>query len=780
MTSVAAQVMLPSVVDSDPAQVWFGQSGYVLRAEDETYSVMMGDVLLGTFRTNEAAVRDVLIVLVVNNLSEGAGVSWGDVAAAFRVGRSTVGRALQRYGEGGMSAVAARKRRGPRGKRTPQLRRRLYGLFDQGLGVRGAHRVVAKKVGYGTVQAVHEEWRREREEAAENPKQAVLPGTNAGSRRSANDNAQPQAEGAESSEGTLDMRIAAAALTDGSDAAAQSVGQSASCEVERRDPLSPPEPSLRALQRRERAPEELLSEGQSVFVQHAGTWLLLAILRAFGVYEEAARWSSRQSRVTLRVVLDVVAMALAFGERCIEGVRRLETPSSALLLRHTGMVSPNWVRRVLGGFAAEAAVMFRAHVTASLLRRSAQSKARMWLYVDNHTRRYTGKHTIRKAWRMQDKRAVPGTTDYYVHDDDGHPLYRVTASDHSSLSEWLPRVLTFVRSVLGPEPEIILSFDRGGSYPNTLAELKDLEGDFVAFERRPYSLLTKAAFTERMEIVLPSRPHKPVVLHYTEAPAKNLRKGRGRLRRIAVRADDGHQINFLTSSSAPAEELVRGHLARWGNQENQFKHGQERWGINQLDGRRVVPYPPTAIIPNPDRGALERKLALARAAEGKARCELACVDARSAAAETLRDDIERAVKRQEELKALRPLVPTHAPVEATSLAGKLVRHTTAYKDVVDTLRIVFANVESELARELAPHLQRPREAKKVLANLLAAPGIVSLGKGTLLVRLMPPAKPSECRALAKLLRTVNQKKLCLPGDPTGRPIRFSMARVPMN
>jgi hypothetical protein len=32
--------------------------------------------------------------------------------------------------------------------------------------------------------------------------------------------------------------------------------------------------------------------------------------------------------------------------------------------------------------------------------------------VDNHLRPYTGEHVMRKGWRMQDKRAVPGTTDY--------------------------------------------------------------------------------------------------------------------------------------------------------------------------------------------------------------------------------------------------------------------------------------------------------------------------------------------------------------------------------
>jgi hypothetical protein len=55
-------------------------------------------------------------------------------------------------------------------------------------------------------------------------------------------------------------------------------------------------------------------------------------------------------------------------------------------------------------------------------------------------------------------------------------------------------------------------------------------------------------------------------------------------------------------------------------QENGFHHGVERWGINQLDGRKVDDYPPDAIIPNPARGRLDRALRLVRAEEWTARC----------------------------------------------------------------------------------------------------------------------------------------------------------------
>ena len=70
-------------------------------------------------------------------------------------------------------------------------------------------------------------------------------------------------------------------------------------------------------------------------------------------------------------------------------------------------------------------------------------------------------------------------------------------------------------------------------------------------------------------------------------------------------------------------------------------------------------------------------------------------------------DLEHARELQRELVALRPDVPTHAPVAETELAGELVRHPGQYKLVIDTLRVALANVESDLAASLAPELPKP-------------------------------------------------------------------------
>jgi hypothetical protein len=76
---------------------------------------------------------------------------------------------------------------------------------------------------------------------------------------------------------------------------------------------------------------------------------------------------------------------------------------------------------------------------------------------------------------------------------------------------------------------------------------------------------------------------------------------------------------------------------------------------------------------------------------------------------------------------------------------------------------------------LAPHLPKPREAKKTLHNLLAAPGTVAYRATSIGVRLRPAATRAERMAFAVLLRGVNARRLTLPGDPQRRTLRFSVA-----
>ncbi|HSW34783.1 MAG TPA: hypothetical protein VLH36_14320 [Steroidobacteraceae bacterium] len=725
MIATASGAMLAGVAEAEPRRIWFGRGGCVEQHDDGTCAVFVRGELLGVYARDDVASRDVYIAVVLGQASR------EDLALAFRVSVATVGRVATRKTRGGARAVADYGRRGGWTVRTPKLLQRLTELFEQGRGPRAAHAAVAKQASYGTVYKAYREWSDGRA-APSTPPAAVAP-------------TQPT--------------LALGAASDTADEAGARPAAPAAAPTD----ATSGETTL-----------EAVAPPAGAMVQHLGSWLLLGGLRELGFYDLAGQHRSEVPGASLRAAIDATAISLALGEGSVEGVRRLETPSVGTLLRRRGGISASWTRRVLHDFADVAATTFPEAMASRLLARAGEGEDRVFLYVDNHLRPYTGKHVIRKGWRMQDKRAVPGTTDYYVHDEEGCPLWRMSTTSHDSLCAWLMPVVEFAKLSLGDEVTPVLVFDRGGAFPETMAELRDAGAEFVTYERKPYPAIGATEFKESLTITLASEPRRPIRIAYTEAPRKNLRSDRGRVRRIALLTEEGTQVNLLAVSELPAEDLIRGHLARWGLQENQLKHGVARWGINHLDGRRVEEYPPDALVPNPARRRLDRLLKLSHTAEGEAWRSFMRADPDDPARAQYERDARAAMERQKELMALRATVPAVAPVSATPLAGRLRRHELGYKNVLDTLRTALANLESDFAVLLAKRMERPREAKKLLATIFAAPGTVHVGSRSVTVRLVPAASEAERVALRAFLADIAGRRFSLPGDPDRRRLAWAL------
>ncbi|MGH7327048.1 MAG: putative transposase, partial [Polyangiaceae bacterium] len=509
-------------------------------------------------------------------------------------------------------------------------------------------------------------------------------------------------------------------------------------------------------------------------VQHVGAWIALALAKRDGLHDEVQALGGSGDH--LAIALDAAITSLAIGQHTLEGVRRLATPTAPQLLRADHTPTANTVRQRLWQLAKDhgaelMARMSRRYVGAA----RADDDSPAIFYVDNHLRPYTGKQVVRKGWRMQDRRVLPGTSDYYVHDEDGRPVLRVDVPSHDSLCTWLLPIAQRLRDALGKDERILLAFDRAGSFPEEIATLRDAGVELVVYERKPYALLADSDFDRTIEI----RGDK---YRWCEQRLANLGAKRGRVRRISLRTADGNQINLLAHSKLGPEDLIGILLGReakddpsgrW-QQENAFKHGIERWGQNQLDSRKTELYPSGTIIPNPRRRRIERALTIARADEGRARCKLAELAALDNRRDRVEADLADAIHRRVHLELMRPLVPKRAPVEDTELAGKLVFHTAERKAVVDTIRIVCANIEADLAEMIAPHLRRPREAKKVIANLFAAPGRVDVTPREIRVRLAIAANRSERAAIRRLLAELTGMRLTLPRDGSRRSLRIEV------
>jgi hypothetical protein len=707
----------------------FSSDGSVV-VQGTTANVFIGGTLIGVYDEDDddRGPRNVLVV----TLAKTGELRLGRLAEAFGLTSEYVRHLRRKEEVGGLSALLG-QRQGKAGKVTPEVRAVWFAMFDAGQMPVDAHRAQPKqdRRAYSTVWAVWEQWRSDRANRA--TREAATPSR------------------------STDVSVPSAAEEN-------QLGLWSPTE-ELDNPASPPPPD----EGDEIVPMTAQPVRGGKLVQHAGCWILLSLVGELGLYEEAQGAFEGRHPDGLRIALDAVICALAIRQMVVEGVRRLATPSGATLLRAERVPSASGVRKLLyrlleqtnGGRALERQM-------AERLIRTAKQDGESVFYVDNHLRPYTGKHTILKGWRMQDKCVLPGTSDYYVHDEDGRPVFRVAVPQHDSLTAWLPLLAERIREALGADEHVVLAFDRAGAHAELLAALRDARFDFVTYERAPYPLLPSTAFTP---ITISG---EDVGIH--EDRKCNLGAGRGRIRRISVLTQDGRQVNFLANSTLPAERLVEILWLRW-RQENGFKHGVERWGINNLDGRGVDLYPPGTIIPNPKRRRLDRALRLARVAEGDARRELARYTSKDDLRHIAADEaLAASLALQDEILDVRPFLPPHMPIEHTELADRLVKHDGNLKSVIDVIRVACANAESELAATLAPHMTRPREAKKLLANLFAAPGTIVVTDHAVHVRLAPAANKTELAAIKHLFAALNQRNLILPSDRKHLPLRFDLAR----
>jgi hypothetical protein len=711
-----------------PGTHWFAPRCCVV-VGGESREVVVGGMLVATVGPKDVGLRNLLLV----GLAQEQQVHLGALSRAFGLSSEAVRQLRRLYEAEGVEALLGRRRGGRVSTRRTAVEARARRLFEAGHTVDAVHAAVKGKVSRATVARIRQEWAQQREAPA-TPEEVE--------------------DSPEAGDDAVQLPLVVAEQV----VAEQVVAEQAVV------PAAESAPEGERLGTR--APES------AALVQHAGTWLLIATVHALGLHKQAlALAGKRVAPAMVRLALDAVVAALALGEGCVEGVRRLATSSAAALLLAARAPSPTWTRRVLGrlaeggGGAALHLGMGRVYVEAA--RQDAQAEGPVF-YVDNHMRPYTGKYTLRKGWRMQDKRVRPGASDYYVHDEDGRPVGRLTAPHHGSLTAFLGPLCATLRLAL-PKERVLIAFDRAGAFPEAMAALRDADFEFVTYERRPYALLAASAFTE--EVLLGGE-----VLRWCEVRQRNLGKGRGRVRRVCVLTEDGRQVNLLAHSTRPAVRLIEVMRGRWA-QENGFKHGGERWGLNQLDGRSTQPYAPDTVVPNPARRRLEAALRIWRVREGDARRQLARLEAGDTRPKRLEDDLAQALAAQRRLEALRPSTPTRAPLAQTELAGKLVHHEVEYKLLVDTVRIACANAESQLAAGLAPLLPRAAEAKKTLATLFTAPGRVHVNDNSLTVTLRPAGTKRELEALAVFLADVSQGGLSLPGDGRARRLRFRIHQV---
>jgi transposase len=417
----------------------------------------------------------------------------------------------------------------------------------------------------------------------------------------------------------------------------------------------------------------------------------------------------------------------------------------------------------------------------SLARRRVQAvgSALGFLYIDGHVRVYHGKESIPKAHVARMRLPMPATTDYWVNDSTGDPLFIVTAEANAGMVAMLPKLLSEVRSLVG-ERRTTIVFDRGGWSPKLFSDLIAKGFDILTYRKGKSRKLPRRRF----------RQHKAVIdgreVEYTLADQEALfLKRKLRLRQVTLLTESGHQTQIITSRrDLSAIEVAYRMFERW-RQENFFKYLREEYAIDALIDYQLEPDNAEREVPNPVWNALDAK-------RRKARTEMCCllsqygIEAYTNVEEvrlTMRGfkianagiskEIEAAQRKCVALQKKRDAVPRRVPVKQV-VENEVVKLATERKHITSLLKMVAYQTESDLYRMLVPHYARVAdEGRTLIQSALAGAADIEVGENELHVRLAPLSSPHRSRAIAAVCEQLNQTATCFPG--TKMRLRYSVA-----
>ena len=404
-----------------------------------------------------------------------------------------------------------------------------------------------------------------------------------------------------------------------------------------------------------------------------------------------------------------------------------------------------------------------------------------FLYVDGHVRVFHGKATLPKAHVAQMRLSMPATTDYWVNDAIGEPLFVVTAEANAGLVKMLPGILNEARSLLG-ERRLTVVFDRGGWSPKLFAKLVAEGFDFLTYRKGHSRRPPRSRFRE----------HKGVIdgrtIQYTLADqGVHLLGGKLRLRQVTRLSENGHQTPILTSRrELPAIEVAFRMFERW-RQENFFKYLREEYALDALVEYAKEPDDPAREVPNPKWNMLNRQLRQARAAVKVLHAEYgkqALLNSGSRrppkrgfkiAQGTLGKKIIAAMKRCTTLERRRAAVPRRLPVGQV-VAGPVVKLAAERMHLTSLLKMVAYQVESDLFRLVTPHYKRAEdEGRTLVQSALASAADIEVSETELRVLVAPLSSRHRTRVLATLCGELNATATTFPG--TNLILRYDVAEV---
>ncbi len=403
-------------------------------------------------------------------------------------------------------------------------------------------------------------------------------------------------------------------------------------------------------------------------------------------------------------------------------------------------------------------------------RRVAERGAAMgFLYVDGHVRVYHGKRPLPKAHVARMRISMPATTDYWVNDAEGEPVFVVPTEANEGLVAMLPPILQEARRLVG-ERRITVVFDRGGWSPKLFQKIINDGFDILTYRKGRFPRVRRKHFAEKRATIDGRR------VRYVLADRDVRFKIGLRLRQVTRLAEDGHQTPIVTSRrDLSAVEVAYRMFSRW-RQENFFKYLREEYALDVLVDYDVEPADTAREVPNPARARIDAELYKARAVfkELLARYGGEALTNSEARRRTMRGfhianaaarrQMLAVVGRMQDLERRRANVPKRVPIRVAR-PDEVHKLAVERKHLTNLLKMVAYQAEGDLVARVAPRYRRAEdEGRTLVQSIVAQSGDLSVVGEELRVAIEPLSSPHRSRALVALCEELNATRTVFPGS----------------
>jgi len=511
--------------------------------------------------------------------------------------------------------------------------------------------------------------------------------------------------------------------------------------------------------------------GSATAIARAGVLLALPVLVSSGVFACAQKiyGSLGPAFYGLRTSLLTLLLMALWRIKRPEGLKEYSPQDLGRVLGLDRAPEVKTLRRKLARLAAaQRATQFGQALAEQRIAR--RGTALGFLYLDGHVRVYHGHHRLPKAHVTRLRISLPATSDYWVNDSAGDPLFVVTAEANAGLVRMLPGLLQQIRTLVG-QRRVTVVFDRGGFSPKLFQQMLAMGFDLITYRKG------RSRHIPRQRFHLCRTRREGRTLTYVLADQEvRLLKGQLRLRQVTRRMDNGHQTPILTSRrDLPPAQVAFRMFDRW-RQENFFKYLREEYALDALVEYAAVPDDPTREVPNPAWVALDAQLRQAFAQLDRLQAEYGLEAQINLEKErpTMRgfkiahgklgQNLHRACQRILQLEKRRNAVPRRVPIQATT-EEPIVKLAPERKHLTSLIKMVAYQAESDLLRLVAPYYPRVEdEGRTLIQSALASTADLEVTDTELRVTLALLSSPHRTRAIAEVCEELNQTETIFPGS----------------